>query len=236
MSELEQYSIVCQDPSGEPWTICAYTGDDLSKVIGVTQANRMPSGTYGWIQVVGEVPVIGDAEHVYLDLRPNTVEHEKQGGNQSSETSLEKERQERLRQLEPLMIEVGDYCNLLREARDVFVDGYSYSCVAMCGIAMERFQYDKAKPHGATRKHKMYEVRNLLEEKRILKATSLDLCQEMADLRNDYAHGYGANPPEDAIKALAMVQQFIKLETDVMRKYYVIGGKLYRNPSVGRAT
>jgi hypothetical protein len=230
MSELEQYSIVCQEPGSAPWTFCAYTGDDLSQVIGVTQAVRMPPGTYGWIQNAGEaiLPVIGGAEHVYLDLTPNIARLEKQGWPVGG-MPLDKERQERLCQLDPWMIEVGDYCKLLREARDVFIDGYFYSCVAMCGIAMERFQFDKATPHGATRKHKMDYIRSLLEKHTVLKTTSLTLCKNMANLRNDYAHGHGVNPADDARKALDMVQEFIRVETDLMRKYRVINGKLHRS-------
>jgi transposase len=65
---------------------------------------------------------------------------------------------ERLSQLPPLRIEDGPYCRLIREARDVFVDGHYYSCVAMCGISFERFQRDRAAPYGAIREHKMWQT------------------------------------------------------------------------------
>jgi hypothetical protein len=44
---LAQYSIVCQASDVEPYTVCAYTGTDLSKIVGITQAHIMPPGTYG---------------------------------------------------------------------------------------------------------------------------------------------------------------------------------------------
>ena len=46
MTILTQYSIVCQVPGAEPYTICAYSGVDLSQVLGITQAN-MPEGIMG---------------------------------------------------------------------------------------------------------------------------------------------------------------------------------------------
>ena len=88
---------------------------------------------------------------------------------------------ERLSQLPPLLIEAGPYCELLREARDVFVDGHFYACVAMCGISFERFQRDKAEPYGATRKHKMPRVRKILQENNVLKVETLALCKKMAE-------------------------------------------------------
>jgi len=51
---LTQYSIVCQTPGAEPYTVCAYSGTDLSQVLGITQADRMHEGSYGWMQECGE--------------------------------------------------------------------------------------------------------------------------------------------------------------------------------------
>ena len=228
MSRLEQYSTVCQDPYGGLWNTLLYTGRDLSKVLGIAMA---PPGTYGWAQTVGvaELAVIDGTERVYADFWPNEARLAKLDGRDLKDKPLLDEGwQDRLCQLDPLLIEVGDYCQLLREARDVFIRGYFYSCVAMCGIAMERFQFDKAAPYGATRKHKMYQLRNILMENNVLKPQSLELCEKMADLRNGYAHGHGVNPQEDAVKALGMVQQFIEVETSLMRKYHIVNGKLHR--------
>lgn len=230
MPELEQYTIVCRDPDSGPGAVCAYTGDDISQIVGVTMAHRWPEQWFGWIQETGrvELPVVGGAERVYLDFYPNVARVEKQEGPIQGAIPIETERLERLCKLDPLIIELGEYCNLLREARDVFVDGHFYSCVAMCGIAMERFQFDKAKPYGASRKDSGKTIRHLLKKNKVLKCRSLILVRHLADLRNDYAHGHGTNPPEDAIKALAMVQKFIRLETDLMRKYHVVNGKFHR--------
>jgi len=248
MAILTQYSIVCQVPGAEPYTVCAYTGSDLSQILGITQAN-MHEGSYGWIQECGEafVRVMGQAKAAYADFRPNAAkrhlseELSKSSQNQPAElpsgTSVQKplahDTYERLSQLPPLLMEVGPYCALIREARDVFVDGHFYACVAMCGISFERFQRDKAKPYGAMRKHKMPRVRKMLQENKVLKVETLALCKKMAKLRNDYAHGYGQKPKEDALMALTWMHSFIDNETNLMRDYVIEDGVLSRKRTAG---
>jgi hypothetical protein len=56
MAILTQYSIACQVPGAEPYTICPYSGEDLSQVLGINQVN-LPEGHYGWILECGEVLV-----------------------------------------------------------------------------------------------------------------------------------------------------------------------------------
>ncbi len=241
---LTKYSIVCQVPGAEPYTTHPYSGTDLSQVLGITQAD-MPDGYYGWIQECGEVVirVSGQIQSAYADFSPNAAKRhlseESSKGSQKrlteppsgamDEESFAHHKDERLSQLPPLLIEVGPYCKLLREARDVFVDGHFYACVAMCGISFERFQRDKAKPYGATWKHKMPRVRKILQENKVLKVETLALCKKMAKLRNDYAHGDGPKPKEDALKALSWMHSFIDNETNLMRDYVIVGGILRRS-------
>jgi hypothetical protein len=149
------------------------------------------------------------------------------------EKSFAHHKDERLSQLPPLLIEVGPYCKLLREARDVFVDGHFYACVAMCGISFERFQRDKAEPYGAMRKHTMRQVRSMLQKNSVLSPRTLTLCKSMADLRNEYAHGHGLNPKEDALKSLTWMHSFIDNETNLMRDYVIVDGILSRKRAAG---
>ena len=240
---LTQYSIVCQAPVAEPYTICAYSGTDLSQVLGITQAS-MPDGYYGWIQECGEavVRVSGQTQAAYVDFRPNAAKRnldaESAKGSQErpaelpsgemDEKTFDHHKDEMLSQLPPLLIEVGPYCNLLKEARDVFVDGHFYACVAMCGISFERFQRDKAGPYGAMRKHKMPRVRKILQENSVLRVETPALCKKMAELRNEYAHGDGLKPKENALKALQWMHSFIDNETNLMRDYVIEDGVLSR--------
>jgi len=243
MPILTQYSIVCQVPGAEPYTICAYNGEDLSQVLGITQAN-LPEGHYGWIQECGEafVSVSGQTQAAYADFRPNEAKRHlieelskvpqeqiaKLSSGTLGENPLAHDTWERLSQLPPLLIEDGPYCRLIREARDVFVDGHFYACVAMCGISFERFQRDKAEPYGAILKDKMSRVRSILKKNRLLLPKTLSLCKSMAELRNKYAHGHGLNPKEDALKSLEWMHSFIDNETNLMRDYVIVDGILNR--------
>lgn len=114
----------------------------------------------------------------------------------------------------------------------MFVDGHFYACVAMCGISFERFQRDKAAPYGAAREHKMWQIRRMLEGNKALSPGTLCLCKKMADLRNDYAHGHGLNPKEDALKSLEWMHSFIDKETNLMRDYVIVDGILNRKRAV----
>lgn len=195
----------------------------------------MPEGHYGWIQECGQalISVTGQTQVAYADFRPNAAkrdlkEKSRKSPRDQGERLLARAKLERLSQLPPLLIEDGPYCRLIREARDVFVDGYFYACVAMCGISFERFQRDKAAPYGATRKHRMWEVRCILEDNKALSPGSFCLCKKMADLRNDYAHGHGLNPKKDALKSLEWMRSFIDNETNLMRDYVIVDGILHR--------
>ena len=239
MPILTRYSIVCQVPGAEPYTICAYNGADLSQVLGITQAN-LPEGHYGWIQECGEafVKVSGQTQPAYADFRPNAAKHDleeelSKGSHEQGKSPFSRDILERLSQLPPLLIEDGSYCRLIREARDVFVDGHFYACVAMCGISFERFQRDKAEPYGAKQKDKMSRVRSILKKNRLLSSKTLYLCKSMAELRNKYAHGCGLNPKEDALKALKWMHSFIDNETNLMRDYVIVDGILNRKPATG---
>ncbi len=247
MPILTQYSIVCQVPGAELYTICAYNGVDLTQVLGITQAS-MREGSYAWIQECGEafVSVSGQTQAAYADFRPNAAkrhlreELSKDSQEQATElppgalgeNPLAHDMLERLSQLPPLLIEDGPYCGLIREARDVFVDGHFYACVAMCGISFEKFQRDKVKPYGATRKHTMSQVRSMLQKNRILSPETLSLCKSMADLRNKYTHGHGLNPKEDALKSLTWMHSFIDNETSLMRDYVIVDGILSRKLTI----
>jgi len=50
----------------------------------------------------------------------------------------------------------------------------------------------------------------------------------MADMRNEYAHGHGLKPKEDALKALQWMHSFIDNETNLMRDYVIVNGVLNR--------
>ena len=205
----------------------------------------MNEGSYGWILECGDafVKVSGQTQAAYADFRPNAAKRrliEKlSNGSQGlpaelscdtlDENLLPHHKYERLSQLPPLLIEDGHYCQLIKEARDVFVDGHFYACVAMCGISFERFQRDKAEPYGAMRKHRIAHIRKILDNNEVLSPSTITLCGYMAELRNEYAHGHGLNPKEDALKSLTWMHSFIDNETNLMRDYVIVDGILHRS-------
>lgn len=160
----------------------------MAQVLGITQAN-LPEGHYGWIQERGDalVSVSGQTQAAYADFRPNAAKLELKvstGPQEQDKSPLARGKLERLSQLPPLLIEDGHYCRLIREARDVFVDGHFYACVAMCGISLERFQRDKAAPFGVARKD-IKEVRRALQKNQVLSPETFSLCEKMAKLRDN---------------------------------------------------
>ncbi len=245
MPSLKKYSMVAQVAGARPYTTTAYSGTDLSQVLGITQG-KMAEGWYGWVQTTGDgcIMTSDGTQEAYADFRPNNARMELDIKNsRKPEThqptlpegaldaeGLAHQRSARLSDLPPLLIEVGPYCSLLREARDVFVDGHFYACVAMCGISLERFQRDKAEPYGGLSGHKMPAIRGLL--KGVLESSSLRLCKKMANMRNDYAHGHGLSPKKDALGALKWLHEFVRNETDLLQDYVIKDGILHREAGI----
>jgi hypothetical protein len=88
---LTKYSIVCQVSGAEPYTVGPYSGADLSRVLGITQAD-MPDGYYAWIQECGEVAITvsGKIQYAYADFSPNASKFHLSGessGNSGQKTS-----------------------------------------------------------------------------------------------------------------------------------------------------
>lgn len=79
----------------------------------------------------------------------------------------------------------------------------------------------------------MRQVRSILQKNRALSPETLSLCKSMADLRNEYAHGQGLNPKEDALKSLTWMHSFINNETNLIRDYVVVDGILSRKRTEG---
>jgi len=73
----------------------------------------------------------------------------------------------------------------------------------------------------------------MLQKNRALSSGTLTLCKSMADLRNEYAHGDGLKPKEDALNALTWMHSFIDNETNLMRDYVIVDGVLSRKRTAG---
>ena len=82
---------------------------------------------------------------IYIDLLSNQpkTEQAKQQNSQMMRERFEARLPaavDRIWQLPPIMLHnpEGEYVQLLLESRELFIAGFFYSCVAMCGIVGER--------------------------------------------------------------------------------------------------
>ena len=126
------------------------------------------------------------------------------------------------------------YVALLLEARDLFVAGHFYACVAMCGIVAERLVKDmfrasvlvdiKGKTErpsdGAFDQLERVEVSGLtrfLNESHLLSNAAAKAAKDLGELRNGYAHARGKNPPADAREAVRLLDALVTVTVSVMK-------------------
>ena len=156
-----------------------------------------------------------------------------------------KEAVERLASLPALLVHHGEYCNLLVEARDLYVHEYYYSCIAMCGIVAERIAKDlftrniliikenKAvfPPENAKRDLESFGAREIctfLINAGILNDTLKTSFKELGELRNKYAHAGGKEPQKDAVKAIKYLHAIVEGTVSIFKDFEIHEGKLVR--------
>src|SRR6266498_3138720 len=93
----------------------------------------------------------------------------------------------------------GEYLALLLEARQLYIDGYFYACVAMCGIVNERLIKD-----------------------------TLHAAKDLGDLRNKYAHARGRQSKNDALNAIKLLQEVVEGTVSVLKDHEIKDGKFVR--------
>ena len=109
---------------------------------------------------------------------------------------------------------------MLIEARDLYLAGHFYSCVAMCGIVGERLVKDVVRGSVLVQKTvhppqrpsdaafnqlervELASIVRFLRESDLLNGEAANAAKKLAELPNDYAHARGKTPPGDALKAL----------------------------------
>jgi hypothetical protein len=135
---------------------------------------------------------------------------------------------ERMWVLPPLAVKPeGEYLALLRESRELYVDGRFYSCVAMCGIVGERLIKDvlrgslliQKEGTAASPSEKAFDqfervevsgIVRFLKETEILSDDAAKAAKDLGELRNDYAHARGKDPQPDALKAIKMLHTLVE--------------------------
>ncbi len=135
--------------------------------------------------------------------------------------------------------------DLLYEARNLFVFGYFYSCVAMCGIAGERIIKDELRAsvlikrndqpqipdYSAFDKLEQCNVSNILyflNKAGVLSDDVKDTAQKLGGLRNKYAHACGEKPEEDAFKAIENLYKIIEGTVSISKNFEENDGMLFK--------
>ena len=170
---------------------------------------------------------------VYIDFLPNQPKDEqgKKMLRQMLSTRFEQKLTsavERIFDLPPLMLKPEcDYLRLLVEARELYVEGRFYSCVATCGIVGERLVKDifrasvliqqsgisHTPSEGALDQLERVEISGIihfLREAKLLADDAAKAADKLSQLRNKYAHARGKEPDLDALRAIKLLHQVVE--------------------------
>lgn len=135
----------------------------------------------------------------------------------------------------------GEYLALLIEARELYVKGHFYSCVAMCGIVGERLTKDAMRASVLVQKDRSpqaplatafdqlerVEVSALvrfLGEVGILSQEAAQAARDLGELRNRYAHARGRQPQPDALDAIKLLHVIVEDTVSVFKHFEIKDG------------
>lgn len=189
---------------------------------------------------------------VYMDFLPNQPKSAETRAEFSSVLRAQFERSlpeavERIWDLPAMMLTnpSAAYVALLVQARELYVSGTYYACVAMCGIVGERITKDVLRTsllvrrgneavvpsEAALDQFERVEVRGLIsfaKESALLSSKSADAAIKLGELRNKYAHARGQKPQEDALTAIKLLHVLVEDTVSVFKEYDIKDGILVR--------
>jgi hypothetical protein len=134
------------------------------------------------------------------------------------------------------------YKDLLVEARELFVAGHFYSCVAMCGIVRERLVKDMFRASVLIHRNELTEqptdeafdqlerveisgIVEFLRKTRILTEEAANAAKKLGGLRNDYAHARGNTPEKDANSAIKLLHTLVEGTVSIFKDYEIKDGR-----------
>lgn len=196
---------------------------------------------------------------VFLDLLPNQPKNDR--GREEFRRMLRDRFEEGLPQaveriwdLPPIILKqpTDPYVALLLEARELFVAGYFYSCVAMCGIVGERLVKDILRTsilverEGLSQRPKEAAFDQLervetsvlarfLKEAELISDEAARAADKLGQLRNRYAHARGKDSATDAIEAIKLLHVLVDDTVSVFKNFEIRDGAYVgkgRPPSV----
>jgi len=135
-----------------------------------------------------------------------------------------------------------EYLGLLLEARELFVAGFHYSCVAMCGIVSERLVKDLFRSSILVQRNGVPEVPsddesdqleqvemrgivNFLSKAHLLDEDAKKAATALAELRNRYAHAHGKKAESDALKAIGLLHAVVEGTVSVFKDFQIQEGR-----------
>ena len=186
---------------------------------------------------------------VFVDFLPNQPRNDesrellRQIRRKSFEENLD-EAVERVWDLPSIVVKPrGEYLTLLQEARELYIAGHFYPCVAMCGIVGERLAKDVLRisllvQHGESPERpsdkafdqlERVEVSGIvrfLREAGLLSEEAARSARKLGELRNDYAHARGKSPQEDALKAIGFLHTLVEGTVSAFEDHEIKNGVL----------
>jgi hypothetical protein len=188
---------------------------------------------------------------VFIDLLPNQPKNEQTRENirQSMLRQFEQrlpDAVERVWELAPVILrQQGEYLALLLEARELYLLGHFYSCVAMCGIVGERLVKDALRvsilirsrdssglpPDTAFDQLERVEVNGIvrfLRESNLLSSEAAKAAEDLGQLRNQYAHARGKRPQPDALKAIKLLHILVEDTVSAFKEFDIKDGAFVR--------
>jgi hypothetical protein len=206
------------------------------------------------MQMIDE-PVNDELMTVYLDVLANTPKTDAARFNFKHVLRLKFDERvedsvERIWELPPIILrEPGPYVELLLESRELFIAGYFYSCVAMCGIVAERLLKDLLRTSILIRRDdhiptlpseeafdqlervEMSGIVNFLNKAGLLQDKEKKAANGLGELRNQYAHARGKNPHADATKAIKLLYVLVEGTVSVFKDFEIKDGRFVRKGS-----
>lgn len=194
---------------------------------------------------------------VYIDLlsnQPKTKQAKEQNRQMLRQRFEERlpAAVERIWQMPPIILHnpEGEYVQLLLESRELFIYGFFYSCVSMCGIVGERLIKDmfrdavlifkegqppfRPKPEAFNQLERV-EVNGIirfLNEAGLLDNAARKAAEELGTLRNKYAHARGEKPEEDAVEAIKWLYKLVEGTVSVFKSLEIKDGAFVRKAEV----
>jgi hypothetical protein len=194
---------------------------------------------------------MNEQSDIFLDLLPNLPKNDQTRASirqllqQRCENALP-DAVERVWELPPIIVKPQkEYLSLLLEARELYLAGYFYSCVAMCGIVAERLVKDVLRtsvlvqkngtpqppPDVAFNQLERVEVNGIirfLKEAGLLNAEAVKAAESLGQLRNQYAHARGQSPQPDALKAIKLLHTLVEDTVSVFKEFEIKDGIFVR--------